>query len=54
MRVVNKYKTTIPQIIADLSKHGNIRAFNFDDLADYAERYVSDDLPNVFRGNTGT
>ena len=49
MSIVCKYKTTIPKIMEELSKHGKIRRFDFSDLAEEAETYVKEDLPNIFK-----
>lgn len=49
MTIVHKYKTTIPRIIRELEAHGRVRHFNFNDLAEQAEQYVSNELPNIFR-----
>jgi len=49
MSIVCKYKTTIPKIMEELSKHGKIRRFDFSDLVEEAETYVKEDLPNIFK-----
>lgn len=49
MGIVSKYKTSMPKIIGELSQHKEIRNFNFTALANEAEKYITDEIYNVFR-----
>lgn len=49
MTIVHKYQTSIPKIINELATHATIRHFDFADLADKADAYVTEELPNIFR-----